>query len=131
MVECAEGRVIRGVLVETAFAARTLSPDQTGARTRAAGALRRNLRHVDDAYTAAGVLASGLLDGDDAAALQKLIIDAAVDAGDGRKTMAVPPNAINPWGWAPAKSEVLAWTVLALPADVAWRADLVGELMSG
>lgn len=122
---------IRAVLVETAFAARTLSPDQTGARTRATGALRRNLRHVDDAYTAAVVLSSGLLDGDDAAALRKIVTDAAADAGDGRKTMDVPPNAINPWGWAPSKSEMLAWTVLALPADVPWRADLVGELMSG
>ncbi len=125
------GGSIRAVLVETAFSARTLSPDQTGARTRAKGAITRNLRHIDDPYTAAVVLASGLLDGDDAAALKKIVVDAAVDAGDGRKTVVVPPNAINAWGWVPAKAEMLAWTVLALPADVPWRADLVGELMSG
>ena len=122
---------IRAVLVETAFAARALSPEQTGARTRATGAIRRNLRYIDDPYTAAVVLSAGLLDGDDKASLQKLVEDAAVDGGDGRKTMALPENAINPWGSSPSRSELLAWTVLALPADVAWRGDLVGELMSG
>lgn len=122
---------INRVLVDTAFSARTLSADATGARTKAKGALLRNQRHIDDAYTAAVALASGLLDGDDAARLRKLVDDAAVDAGDGRKTVAVPGAAVNAWGQTPSRAEMLAWTVLALPADAAWRGDLVAELMSG
>ncbi len=122
---------INRVLTDTAFSARTLSADATGARTKAKGALLRNARHVEDAYTAAVVLASGLLDGDDSARLRKLVDDAAVDAGDGRKTVAVPGGAVNVWGQTPSRAEMLAWTVLALPADAAWRGDLVAELMSG
>lgn len=122
---------LQQILVQTALSGRALPEDQAGPRAKAAGALRRFAAKVDDPYTAAVLSASGLADPTMGPALRKLVEDGLVDAGDGRKTIAVPDGAMNPWGWAPSRAEMLAWTVLAAPADAPWRGDLVAELMSG
>ena len=121
---------LQNVLVSTAFGGRQLSDDQTGPRLKAKGALARQMAQITDPYTAAVVLASGLVEGADAEKLRAIVTDAVVDV-DGHKSVAVPAQVTNPWGWAPSRAEMLAWTILALPATVEWRGDLVAELMSG
>ena len=124
----------QGVIVQTAFAARTLPETMEGPRLKAAGALERiaAVKDVKDPYTAAVVLASGLVDGDSAKVLREKVLEGIVEV-EGVRTVQVPGDVINPWGWTPTQAEMLAWTSLALAdqADLEWRGDLVAELMSG
>ena len=127
----ANSGTLQQTIIATAFAARQLSADQTGPRLKARGAITRQMKQITDPYTAAVVLASGLVDGTDADNLRAIVTGAATDAGDGRMTVGSPGGVVNAWGWAPSRAEVLAWTILALPEGDAWRGDLVAELMSG
>jgi hypothetical protein len=108
-----------------------LSADQTGPRLKASGALER--LDAEDAYTAAVVLSSGLVDGDRAAELREIVVNAIVEEEDGRRTVSVPSDVLNPWGWSPSRAEMLAWTTVALldQHELEWRGDLVAELMAG
>ena len=120
------------VLVQTAYAARALPESAAGSRLRAAGALERFGRDVDDPYTAAVMLGSGLLTGDRKEQLRALVIEGAVPRANGAYTVVVPSTALNPWGHRPTQAEMLAWTLLALEGtEVPWRGDLVAELMGG
>jgi hypothetical protein len=120
---------LQQVLVQTAWAARALPETEAGSRRRAAGALERFSSEIDDPYTAAVVLASGLVSGDRVQILRKIVLDGLVEIRDGAKTVSVPAQVRNAWGLRPSRAEMLAWTSLALGDDPA-RADLVGELMS-
>lgn len=121
------------VVVQTAFAGRALPETSAGPRLKASGALERLGKDVDDPYTAAVVLASGLVDGDSADKLREIVLKGVTEAEDGRRSVSVPANVQNPWGWSPSQAEMLAWTTLALAdqADLPWRGDLVAELMAG
>lgn len=121
------------VLTQTAWAARALPPSASSARARASGALERYAADIDDGYTAAVVLASGLLSDSQAEPLIALV-EAAMGTGpDGATTVSVPSGATNPWGYRPGRSEMLAWTWLAMHErvgpDVA--GDLIAALMQG
>ncbi|MCA9493506.1 MAG: hypothetical protein KC621_26425 [Myxococcales bacterium] len=120
---------LQEILVNTAFVGRSLDEDQQGSRLRASGFLERFLHEVKDPYTAAVVLASGLLDGDAEEPLRKLLADAIVDDADGVPTVHVPSDVVDMWGVRPSASEMLAWTVLALPEDHEDRGDLAARLM--
>jgi hypothetical protein len=120
---------LQEVLVNTAWAGRVLPEDQRAARLRASAALERFLHEVKDPYTAAVVLASGLVDGDAASALRATLTDAVRRADDGTPSIDVPAGVVNPWGVRPAASEVAAFAVLALP-DGPERRDLAATLLS-
>lgn len=123
---------LQEVLVQTAFAARTLPDDEQGARLKASGALERYAGQVKDPYTAAVVLASGVLDGDLASGLRKVLVDGIHADEDGARKVDVPLGVLNPWGVAPTQAEALAWAALALAddKDIPWRGDLVAPIMA-
>jgi hypothetical protein len=121
---------LQRVLVQTAVAARALPEDASGPRVRARGAIERNQPLVNDPYTAAVLLASGLSSQPEP--LLKLVNEGLVEV-DGRKTVAVPTGVASAWSTAPpSRSEMLAWTALALrDSDAPLAGDLVSELMTG
>ena len=121
---------LQRVLVETAVAARALGETHRGATLRAQGAAERYAREVNDPYTAAALLASGLSDGSQAEYLLGVLEEGLSESAEGARTLEVPNGVRNPWGRTPSKPEVLAWAVLALPEGHAARGDLVSELMS-
>lgn len=121
---------LQQVLVETAFAARSLPADERGARVRASGAIERHVHDIDDAYTAAVVLAADLAPEslrDDL--LKKVAAAVVVDAETGERDVDVPDAVTNPWGQRPSRAELLAWVVLALPITSSDRGDLAAALM--
>ncbi|MCA9712568.1 MAG: hypothetical protein KDK70_42460 [Myxococcales bacterium] len=119
------------MLVQTAVAMRGLPETEAGALIRAEGALERNLPTVDDPYTAAVLLATGRISNREP--LETLVLDALVEVeGEGRKSVVVPDTVRSAWGGPPSRTEMLAWTALALNAGHSDEAgDLVAELMSG
>ena len=120
------------VLVQTAYAAGALPADATGPRLRAAGAIERYARQIEDPYTAAVVLASGLASDAVAEGLREQVVEGTTQTASGAVTVSVPHRALNPWGHRPTHAEMLAWTLLALEgSDVEWTGDLVAELMGG
>lgn len=121
------------VLVQTAVAAWALPESEERARGRAAGVIERYGDQIDDAYTAAVVLASGLAEGEQRDRLGALVQEGMVSLPDGPTTLRVPAGVLNASGEAPRRPELLAWTALALlELDQPEAAgDLVGELMGG
>jgi hypothetical protein len=119
-------------LVQTALAVRALPADAELPRSRARGAFERHLKRVEDPFTASAILATGLLDKDSASVLEKLVVD-AVEERDGVYVLTVPDGVRDAWGLPPTRAEALAWATLALQprTDLAWRGDLVGELLQG
>ncbi len=105
-----------------------------GARARASLAFQRNIDRVDEAYTAASILACGALEG---AAKQKLIdvVAAAVQPrDDGAKVVPVPKTAQRPDGASPTELETTALALLALlddPKSSAVVNDLGAAVLSG
>lgn len=123
---------LQQVLVQTAFAGRALPEDHAPARLRAAGALERNFDQVDDPYTAAMLVASGLLDADLANSLRALVSEGLLtDPLAGVQLAELPPNVRNVWGLVPTSAERFAWACLALPADDPVRLELAGRLLAG
>jgi len=124
------GGSMQMIIAQTAFAARVLPDDQEGPRLRAAGAIERYQRDIEDPYTAAIVLASGLASGGLQTRLAKLVDDAVYTRDDGSHGIHVPSGVRNPWSKSPSSAEMLAWVSLARP-EASYRGDLVAELMSG
>lgn len=122
---------LQQVLVETAWAARALPASEEGARLRASGALERYGPQVEDPYTAAVLLASGVIGEGQAERLRELVLDAVVEQPDGERSIGVPSDVRNPWGYRPSRQEMLAWTTLALADQdqLTWRLDLAAQLM--
>lgn len=121
---------LQEVLAHTAWSARALPDDQRSARLRAGAALERFLHEVKDPYTAALVLATGLVDADAAAPLLATLGEGIRRRDDGAPWIEVPAGVVNPWGVPPAPAEGMAAAVLALP-DGADRRDLAAALLSG
>jgi len=126
---------VQSLLVQTATAAWVLPDDEAydTARLRASGAIERLARQVDDPYTAAVVVASGLVEGDLRDELEQTVLDGVRERSDGSRTVSVPRVYSAMAGGSPSRAEALAWTRLALDRrdDLPWRDDLVAELMSG
>lgn len=122
---------LQQVIVQTALASRALPDDRPGERLRAAGAIERYAHEIQDPYTAAMVLASGLAGAELAERLRELVVAGASQRADGSYTLGVPGNAQSAWGGRPSQAEMLAVGALALAdSDVEWKGDLVAELMS-
>ena len=120
------------VLLQTAVALQALrGTDQAGAVLRGEGAVERNLPNVEDAFTAAALLAVA----DSASVrsvLEPIVLEGLVEVdGAERKTVAVPAEARSAWGRRPDRVEMLAWTALALQdSHPELAGDLVAELMT-
>jgi hypothetical protein len=116
---------LQQVIVETAQSAYAL-PEDHRARRRAAGALERFASKIDDPYTAAVVLSTGLLDDGQATTLREQLCGV-----DCKKLVSRKPGAVNAWGVEPGQSEFLAWATLALVGTTAeeLRGDTVARLL--
>ncbi len=120
---------VRDVILLTAALGRTLPASHEAARRRAAGALERLLPHVEDAHTAAWVLASGLLPDDLRKPLEETLLAQIVTDGD-RRRPTVRPDVQGPLGPAdPTEQIAVAWLALEPRDDLPWRADLLAELL--
>ena len=119
-----------GVLVQTAYAVRSLPASEHGARLRAEAAIERHFREVTDAYTAAVILAADLAQGPSHDHLLEIVTQAIeTDPDTGERRLEPPATAHNPWGEYPSTAERIAYCVLALPEDAPERGDLAALLM--
>jgi hypothetical protein len=87
---------------------------------------------VPDAFTAAVMLASGVVEPALRDTLQERVMDGLVQT-EQTTTVAVPEGVLNAWGLRPTRAEMLTWTTLALLQldQPEHTSDLVGELMGG
>lgn len=137
----ATGWTLQRLLVTTADCVRATraSMDSPAARQRATavtlkatGAFERNAARVNDAYTAAAILASGANLGGTGDTLRKLLLEKLTDAGDGSKYLAVDPGVVRADGLPPSTYEATALAILALDGvKDAPLADLGTWLLSG
>ena len=88
-------------------------------RIAASGAFERNLAQVDDAYTAAAVLASGAVSGPLAEKLRQRVKDGLVATADGARQLTVGDKVVRADGQRPSIVEASALAVLALESDPA------------
>jgi len=102
------------------------------AKVKASGAFERNFERVQDAYTAAAILASGGVEGVLAEKLRARVRDAVKGNEDGSRELPVDEGVVRPDGRIPSVSEATARAALALEGDAAapWRADLGAKLLS-
>jgi hypothetical protein len=119
------GWTLQRLLVATAdgtravAAANTTQADRQRAMSvgvRAGGAFERNLAHVEDGYTAAAIIASGV-GGKLAEKLRDKVRAAIKDAPDGTKYLDVPAGVVRADGAVPGRAEATALAVLALSGD--------------
>ncbi len=134
------GWTVQRVLVATAEATRALTsasstPEEArraaAALVRAAGAFERNAAFIEDAYTAAAVLASGAVKGKLAEELRATIKKAVREAdGGGAKLVPVGEGVVRGDGLVPSTLEATALAVLALQGDAeAPLADLGASVL--
>jgi hypothetical protein len=119
---------LQQVLVQTAHAATALPEDRTTARLRAAGACERHAPAVEDPFTAAVLLGSGLAGEGLAETLLERVREGLARDEHGVASVEVPRGVVSAWGRPPSEVEALAWTVLALPEGDADRGALAAEL---
>ena len=126
---------LQALIVQTATAAWVLPEDEAydTARAKAASAIERLARQVDDPYTAAVVVASGLVDGELERTLVAEVLEGVRERSDGSRTVRGAGSVHSGFGGMASHAETLAWTRLALASrdDLPWRDDLVAELMAG
>ncbi len=133
---------LQRVLIATADgvrAVRAASGDEAGERrakgvtVRASGAFERHTRRVEDAYTAAAIVASGAVEGTIRDVLRKRVIDAIEQRDDGARFLPVPKGVERADGRRPTEVEATALAVLALagePKAEALLPDLGAALLS-
>ena len=95
---------------------------------RAAGAFARNAAQIEDAYTAAAVLASGAVQGKLADDLRAKVRAALQATDDGAKILPVGEGVVRGDGRVPSTLEATALAVLALAGDAVEEA--AAELMA-
>ena len=120
---------IQRTIVETALNARALPESQVGPRLRAAGALERHASRIQDPYTAAVVLSSGLLSDSQSERLRELVKSSLQTDTTGARDVTVPPEVQNAWGRHPSLSEARAFTYLSDP-EAEWAGDVLSGLMA-
>ncbi|WP_428268401.1 alpha-2-macroglobulin family protein [Haliangium sp.] len=132
----AGGWTLQRLLVATAECARAASSaPEVG--IRAAGAFERHAARIEDAYTAAAVLASGAIGParapELAARLRGLVVDAIEDTPDGAQVVSVPAGVVRSDGRPPSKVEATALAILALGDQLApeRRAALGAAVLAG
>ncbi|MDP1827223.1 MAG: alpha-2-macroglobulin family protein [Archangium sp.] len=104
----------------------------TAVTLKASGAFERNAARVNDAYTAAAILASGAITGGVGDTLRKLVLDKIAESGDGGKYLPVDPGVVRADGVSPSTYEATAMAILALQDQKdAPLADLGTYLLSG
>jgi|GEM_PF-610461 len=133
------GWTLQRVLVATADATRAVSSSRLttterqraqGVAMRAAGAFERSSEQVQDAYTAAAILASGSARDAFAEKLRERIRTALQAAPDGSMYLDVPAGVVRADGLVPSRVEATALAVLALQGDPkAPMADLGATLL--
>ena len=123
------GWTLQRLLVATADCARA-ARSQPAVVLRASGAVERNAARIDDAYTAAALLASGAATGPLAEALRARVRSALVKSGDGSQSLPVPDGVVRADGVRPSTLEATALAVLALDGDPQ-VADLGATLLGG
>ncbi len=120
------GWTLQRLLVTTADsvrAVRAANAEESGKRRaqsvalRANGAFERNLRRIEDPYTAAAVLASGAADASMSAMLIERVTKALVTRDDGSRVLPVPASVLRPDGAVPSEVEATALAALALADD--------------
>ncbi|HEX8700645.1 MAG TPA: alpha-2-macroglobulin family protein [Myxococcaceae bacterium] len=136
-----DGWTLQRLLVATADCAqavRAATATKDGARraaafsARAAGAFERNLSRVQDGYTAAALLASGMVTGSLQETLRTQVREALKKREDGAAYLPVEPGVVRADGTAPSEVEATALAVLALTGDTkAPMADLGTSLLAG
>jgi hypothetical protein len=138
----ADGWTLQRLLVATADCAqavRAAAPLSTAGQQRAAsftvramGAFERNLSRVQDGYTAAALLASGVVTGSLQETLRTRVREALKKREDGAVYLPVEPGVTRADGVVPGEPEATALAVLALAGDAkAPLADLGTALLSG
>ena len=136
------GWTLQRLLVATAEATRAARADDADAdaRRRGAGvalrasfAFERHTGRVDDAYTAAAILASGAVSGTLAERLRGRVRKAVALKLDGRRVLTVPKGVVRSDSRRPSVIEATALAALALSGeqDAALRADLGASLLAG
>ena len=119
----ADGWTLQRLMVTTADcvrAARAASGTPAGRQravqvaVRAAGAFERNLERIDDAYTAAAVLASSAVEGAVADRLRERVKEGVKPDGNGGAYVPVEPGTQRADGREPSELEATALAVLAL-----------------
>jgi len=135
----ADGWKLQRLLVSTAEAVRAIRAGtatdlerQRAQRTtiRAQGVFERNLGSVDDAYTAAAILASGAVDGAVADKLKAIVLAEIKTGDDGAKYLDPPARVQRTDGLTPGRAEATALAVLGLAGDPkAPLADLGATLL--
>lgn len=104
----------------------------TAVTLKASGAFERNAARVNDAYTAAAILASGAITGGAGDNFRKLILEKIADTGDGAKYLPVDSGVVRADGLPPSTYEATAMAILALDGvPNAPLADLGTYLLSG
>jgi hypothetical protein len=88
-----------------------------GASLRAEGAFERNLERIDDGYTAAVVVASGVVSGSIRDRLRAVVKKAIRDNKDGSRSLPVDANVVRGNGSTPTEVEATAYATLALLDD--------------
>lgn len=137
----ANGWALQRLLVTTADCVRAAraSMETPAARQRAtavtlkaSGAFERNAARINDAYTAAAILASGAITGGVGDELRKKVLTSITAGEDGAKYLSVEPGVVRADGVAPSTYEATAMAILALEAvKDAPLADLGTYLLSG
>ena len=100
---------------------------------RARGAFERFAQQIDDPYTAAVVVASGAVQGDQLLALRTQVMAALVKRDDGSQALPVPESAVRADGSPPSEVEATALAILALndhPAASALLPNLGATVLS-
>ena len=119
----ATGWTLQRLLVTTADAVRAVSASNAtpaakqrahNVRVRAMGMVERNFARIDDPYTAAALLAAGLVDGPLADKLRDLVMKAIQPRDDGSKWLLLSPGVMRADGVEPSLMEATALAVLAL-----------------
>lgn len=97
------------------------------ATVRARGAFERFAKQVDDPYTAAVVVASGAVQGEQLTSLCTLVQSALEKRDDGSQVLPAPIGVVRADGSAPTDVEATAWAILAL-RDFAPAAKVLPDL---
>jgi hypothetical protein len=114
-------------LVTSALAARWTAEHSERVAQRGAGFAARNAGYVKDPYTASVLLASGLVDGPRAEALQAMVIEAVKVQPDGTRVVEPTQASQRIDGRRPGTTECTAWALLALKSQDA-EPELVSDL---
>lgn len=138
-----DGWTLPRLLVATASSLRAVRAADTSPAGRqravratllASGAFERHGGRVEDAYTAAAIVASGAVEGARKEALLDLIVKAIQQRDDGTRVLPVPDVAQRPDGSRPTELEATALAALALRGQTIGAAllpDLGASLLAG